>query len=234
MRDCDYVRRSPPLALKPILPSVTCPRCHWLTQNSNHKQKENGIIEPIPFWTESQHTEGNRKSRAFHASENAMLSQLPYVPPTQVLTKRQHLCSQTTVHASSQPHCDRRPGGEEMQSSCRARRQGCQATACWGRVLKWGKETRYKLHLLMWGNGSPSICFSSCFHWVIGVDVTKWFGHKCFLHQRFQAALWEGYIREACEEHFLCQLVIIDYTARTKADCHRFSRWPAPWVRSTK
>lgn len=55
MRDCDYVRRSPPLALKPILHSVTCPRCHWLAQNSNHKQKKNGIIE-------SQYPSGQRVS----------------------------------------------------------------------------------------------------------------------------------------------------------------------------
>jgi len=31
MKYCDYVRRRPLLALNPILSSVTCPRCHWLT-----------------------------------------------------------------------------------------------------------------------------------------------------------------------------------------------------------
>lgn len=140
MKYCDYVRRQPPLALNPILTSVTCLRCHWLTQNSNHKQKKNRIIGSQCPSGQSQHADGNRKSRACHVSENTMSSQLPYVAPTQVLTKRQHVCSQTNgdtySHALSQPQWHCKPGGEEMQSSCGARRQGCQATAYWGRALK--------------------------------------------------------------------------------------------------
>ena len=50
----------------------------------------------------------------------------------------------------------------------------------------------------MWGNGSPSICFSSCFHWVIGVDVTKGFAQAflaskvlgCSLRRLHQGRLW--------------------------------------------
>lgn len=66
-----------------------------------------------------------------------------------------------------------------------------------GEGVKMRKGNRYKLHLLVWGNGSPSICSSSCFHWVIGVHFTGEVGQKHFLRHELQSAPWEGCFRDS-------------------------------------
>ena len=103
-----------------------------------------------------------------------------------------------------------------------------------GGGVKTGRGDRYKLHLLMWGNGSPSICFSSSFRGVTGIDFARGFGHKHFLHHELQSAPQGGCNRENRKEYFLCQLVVMDNTARTAAGCRRFSRQPGPKTREYK
>lgn len=172
---CNYVGRRLPLVPSQILLSITCPGYQWLTQNSNHTNKRIELLGAnTPLTRANTRKAPGRSELAMpHAASSTVSSS----------SRGSHLSPSTEEEATSLladcwehmqawlfPTLVQRcglGGATEPQSSSGARRQGCQATAySWGGGggIKTGKGNGYKLHLLVWGNGSPSICFSSCFH----------------------------------------------------------------------
>lgn len=170
---CNYVGRRLSLVPSQILLSITCPGCQWLTQNSNHINKRIEL-----FGANTPLTRAN----TWKAPGRSELA-LPLTASSAVSSSSRgsHLSPSTEEEATSLladcwehmqawlfPTLVQRQGAGGSSRTAEQRwskEAGLPSNSLQQRGgIKTGKGNGYKLHLLVWGNSSPSICFSSCFH----------------------------------------------------------------------
>lgn len=244
IKHCNYMRRLHLVLSQILLALCYLPRMPVAcTEWQPHKQKKNWVIgSQYPPWPESvcrrkQEEQSSPCLRKCSVLWTLIFLVVQLLPVLECWWRGNiSACRLLGAHAvmplPNPSAAVRAEGGRRNAEQLWSKEAGLPSNSLPGRVLKWGKETDINCICSCGAMVAlPSALLPASIELLVCISREE-------LATSVSCVMSSSLLLEkvasgtACDECFLHQPVVMDNIARTKADCHRFSRWSAPRVRT--